>query len=166
MIDPFGFSFEHYDGMGAFRSTENGRPIDSAVVVNQRTGSRRAQAGPPPEPIPSGDFGTDPRPAHPAEDGGLVAGGLEPSEGSKDIDGLYGDSNQLAAALASSEAARACFARYVFRAGAATGKPAGRLAEAEFLDLWRASPGAAQGNIVETLIAFVKRPAFVRRRPE
>ena len=41
MIDPFGFSFEHYDGMGAFRSTENGRPVDSAVVVNQRTTSNR-----------------------------------------------------------------------------------------------------------------------------
>ncbi len=115
MIDPFGFSFEHYDGMGAFRSTENGRPVDSAVVVSQRT---------------------------------------------------YADSNHLAAALAGSEAARACFARFVFRAGAATGKPAGRLAEAEFLDLWRTTPAAAQGNIVETLIAFVKRPTFVRRRPE
>jgi hypothetical protein len=120
MIDPFGFSFEHYDGMGAFRSTENGRPVDSAVVVSQHAG----------------------------------------------FDAAYADSNQLAAALASSEAARACFARYVFRAGAATGKPAGRLAEAEFLSQWRANPGAAQGNIVETLIAFVKRPTFVRRRPE
>jgi hypothetical protein len=126
MIDPFGFSFEHYDGMGAFRSTENGRPVDSAVVVSRRAGF----------------------------------------EGSKDIDGPYADSDHLAAALASSEAVRACFARYVFRAGAATGKPAGRLAEAEFLNLWRTTPGAAQGNIVETLIAFVKRPTFVRRRPE
>jgi len=144
-IDPFGFSFEHYDGMGAFRSTENGRPVDSAVVVSQRAGSRGAEAGPPPEPI---------------------AGGLEPSEGSNDIDGPYADSNHLATALAGSEAARACFARFVFRAGAATGKPAGRLAEAEFLRQWRDTPAAAQGNIIETLIAFVKGPTFARRRPE
>jgi hypothetical protein len=120
MIDPFGFSFEHYDGMGAFRSAENGRPVDSAVVVSQRS----------------------------------------------ELDGPHADSNHLAAALAGSEAARACFARFMFRAGAATGKPAGRLAEAEFLSLWRAAPAAAAGNIVETLIAFVKRPTFAQRRPE
>jgi hypothetical protein len=120
MIDPFGFSFEHYDGMGALRSTENGRPVDSAVFVSQRS----------------------------------------------EFDGAYSDANDLAAALARSETVRACFARYVFRAGATTGKPAGRLAEAEFLSLWRATPAAAQGNIVETLIAFVKRPSFARRRPE
>jgi hypothetical protein len=33
MIDPFGFSFEHYDGMGAYRDTDNGQPVDSWVVV-------------------------------------------------------------------------------------------------------------------------------------
>jgi len=120
LIDPFGFSFEHFDGMGASRARENGRPVDSAVVVTQRTG----------------------------------------------IDGPYADSNQLAAALAQSESVRACFARFMFRAGAATGKPAGVLAEKEFLDLWRATPAAARGNIVETLIAFVKRPTFAQRRVE
>jgi hypothetical protein len=118
MIDPLGFSFERFDGMGALRSRENGRPVDSAVVFDQRT----------------------------------------------EIDGAYADSNQLAAALAGSEAARACFARFMFRAGAATGKPAGRVAEAEFLNEWHANPAAAQGNIVETLIAFVKRPTFALRR--
>lgn len=118
MIDPFGFSFEHFDGMGGFRSRENGRPVDSSVVVKQRTA----------------------------------------------FDGPYADSNQLAAALAASESVRACFARFLFRAGAATGKPAGVLAEAEFLESWRASPAAAQGNIVDTLIAFVRRPTFTQRR--
>lgn len=120
IIDPLGFSFEHLDGMGGFRSRENGRPVDSAVVVSERTA----------------------------------------------FDGPYADSNQLAAALARSESVRACFARFTFRAGAATGKPAGRLAEEEFLSFWRATPAAAEGNIVETLIAFVKRPTFARRRPE
>ncbi|MCA9651779.1 MAG: DUF1592 domain-containing protein [Myxococcales bacterium] len=28
LIDPLGFTFEHYDGIGAFRETENGLPID------------------------------------------------------------------------------------------------------------------------------------------
>jgi hypothetical protein len=118
LIDPLGFSFERFDGMGAARSRENGRPVDSAVVVDQRT----------------------------------------------EIDGRYADSNQLAAALAGSEAARACFARFMFRAGTATGKPAGRVAEAEFLNEWHANPAAAEGNILETLIAFVKRPSFALRR--
>jgi hypothetical protein len=80
------------------------------------------------------------------------------------FDGPYADSNQLAAALAGSEAVRACFARFMFRAGAATGKPAGVLAETEFLKVWRATAAAARGDIVETLIAFVKRPSFTQRR--
>ena len=118
IIDPFGFSFEHFDGMGAFRNRENGLPVDSTVVVKQRA----------------------------------------------EYDGSYADSNQLASALAGSEAVRACFARFMFRAGAATGRPAGVGAETEFLNLWRATPAAAQGNIIETLIAFVKRPTFALRR--
>ena len=117
LIDPFGFSFEHFDGMGGYRGRENGRPVDSAVVVEQRT----------------------------------------------EFDGPYADSNELASALARSESVRACFARFLFRAGAATGRPASVLAEKEFLDSWRASPAAAEGNIVETLIAFVKRPGFTQR---
>jgi hypothetical protein len=28
-INPVGFSFEHFDGMGIYRETENGKPIDS-----------------------------------------------------------------------------------------------------------------------------------------
>lgn len=34
LIDPLGFSFEQFDGMGAARSTENGKPIDSAAAVS------------------------------------------------------------------------------------------------------------------------------------
>lgn len=33
IIDPFGFSFEHYDGMGAYRDTDNDKPVDSSVIV-------------------------------------------------------------------------------------------------------------------------------------
>jgi hypothetical protein len=36
-IDPVGFTFEHYDGLGRWRDTENGHPIDSSggVLVSQ-----------------------------------------------------------------------------------------------------------------------------------
>lgn len=36
LIDPLGFSFEQFDGMGAARSEENGKPVDSSgeVVIN------------------------------------------------------------------------------------------------------------------------------------
>jgi len=44
---------------------------------------RRAKAGPPPQPIPFGDFGTDNPPYPPRRNGGLVAGGSEPSDGSE-----------------------------------------------------------------------------------
>jgi hypothetical protein len=120
MIDPFGFSFEHFDGMGGFRTLENGRPVDSAVVVKQRA----------------------------------------------EFDGAYADSNRLASALAESESVRDCFARFIFRAGAATVDPSRGLAETDFVDSWRATPAAAQGNILETLIAFVTRPTFTQRRPQ
>ena len=32
-IDPYGFSFEHFDGMGAYRDQDNGQRVDSSVVV-------------------------------------------------------------------------------------------------------------------------------------
>ena len=32
LIDPLGFTLEHYDGIGAFRDTENGLPIDPSGV--------------------------------------------------------------------------------------------------------------------------------------
>jgi hypothetical protein len=34
VLDPLGFSFEQFDGMGVFRSTENSKPINSAVQVS------------------------------------------------------------------------------------------------------------------------------------
>lgn len=120
VIDPFGFAFEHFDGMGAYRSQENGKPIDSAVVVT--TGS--------------------------------------------DFDGTYSDSNELARALAESPAVRACFARFVFRAASASGDAALRPSEDAFVAAWQAIPEAAQGNIVETLLAYVKSPSFAARRAQ
>lgn len=114
IIDPFGFSFEHFDGMGAYRATENGQNVDSSVVVSVQA----------------------------------------------DYDGSYADSNALAAVLAASPTVRECMARNMFRAAAATGDSAATPGEPEFVDFWKAIPAAAQGNIVETLIAYVKSPNF------
>lgn len=36
-IDPLGFAFEQFDGMGAFRDTEGSHPIDSSAVVAMGT---------------------------------------------------------------------------------------------------------------------------------
>jgi hypothetical protein len=120
IIDPFGFSFEHFDGMGAYRATENGQDVDSSVVV---------------------------------------------SDGA-DYDGPYADSNALATALAASPTVRECMARFLFRAAAASGDSAATPGEPEFIDFWHSLPAAAQGNLVETLIAYVKSPNFgVRYSP-
>lgn len=39
LIDPIGFGFESYDGLGRYRSEENGRPIDSSGVVEGSLGA-------------------------------------------------------------------------------------------------------------------------------
>jgi hypothetical protein len=35
LIDPIGFSFESFDGMGAYRTTENGKPVDTTGVLTE-----------------------------------------------------------------------------------------------------------------------------------
>jgi hypothetical protein len=117
IIDPFGFSFEHYDGMGARRELDHGKAVDSVVDVSVDKG----------------------------------------------FDGHYADSNQLAAALAASARARECFARFMFRAAAGAGDGAATPGEAEFMSAWRATPAAARGNMVETLISYAKGPGFALR---
>jgi hypothetical protein len=120
LIDPLGFAFEHFDGMGRYRDEENGAPVDSSVEVAVKA----------------------------------------------EFDGPYADSNELAVALSESAAVRECFARYMFRAAVASGDSAATPGESEFIDAWRAIPAAAQGNIVETLIAYLKTPDFgVRGAP-
>jgi hypothetical protein len=51
----------------------------------------------------------------------------------------------------------------MFRAAAATGDSFATPGEKEFVALWRSNPVAQQGNLVETLIEYVKRPAFATR---
>ena len=81
----------------------------------------------------------------------------------RDFDGHYADGNELAAALAGSAHVRECFARFMFRAAAGTGDGAATPGEDEFINAWRAAPAGARGNIVETLIGYVKGPGFALR---
>ena len=37
LFDPLGFPFENYDGIGAFRSTDNGQPVDASGEINGGT---------------------------------------------------------------------------------------------------------------------------------
>jgi hypothetical protein len=34
LMDPFGFAFENYDGIGPYRTTDNGAPVNSVVTVS------------------------------------------------------------------------------------------------------------------------------------
>lgn len=83
-----------------------------------------------------------------------------------DFDGTYPDSNALAAALANSQSVRSCFARHLFRASAGRSGAAHAESEESFLRAWESIPEAQQGNIVETLIAYVKSSLFSHRRAQ
>src|SRR5690606_7888459 len=104
MIDPLGFSFEQFDGMGVYREKEGDSPVDSSTEIKL---------------------------------------GL-------DFDGSYANSNELAAALAQSEAVRECFGRQIFRSAAGEGQDA-RDYEKSFDVLWSALPPDAQGVLLENL---------------
>jgi hypothetical protein len=34
LFDPFGFAFEHYDGIGRYRTTDGGKPVDASGTVS------------------------------------------------------------------------------------------------------------------------------------
>ena len=36
-IDPLGFAFEHYDGVGVYRSTDAGQPVDASGVLTTQS---------------------------------------------------------------------------------------------------------------------------------
>jgi hypothetical protein len=118
IIDSFGFAFEAFDGMGQFRSTEVGKPVDSTTQIA---------------------LGTD-------------------------FDGAYADSNALAVAMSQSARVRDCFARHMFRGSAGRSDESVEATEAAFMKFWQALPADKQGNIVQTLMTFVKSPLFSQRR--
>jgi hypothetical protein len=83
-----------------------------------------------------------------------------------DFDGDYPDSSALAVKMATSPNVRACFARHVFRASAATSTTSSRPAEEAFVSTWNALPQTQQSNILEVLVAWVGSETFVQRRAE
>jgi hypothetical protein len=127
-IDNFGFAFEQYDGMGAYRA-------EGREIVRTAAGTVLL----------------------PVDTATVVAGT------GTDLDGEYEDSNALARALSGSAAVRACVARQMFRAAAGRGDASARSAEENFLTRWRQLPVEQQGNLIETLVAFVRSDVFVER---
>ena len=67
-------------------------------------------------------------------------------------------------ALAASADVRTCVARQLFRASAGRSDGSIGASEDAFVDVWRAQPTALQGNLVETIVAYVRSPGFTRRR--
>lgn len=118
IIDPFGFAFEEYDGMGAFRSMEGNNAVDSKVTIASNT----------------------------------------------DFDGDYADGNALALAMSKSPQVAACFARHVFRGSAARSDSTVEASEEAFINHWKSLPADQRGNILQTLLTFVKSPLFTHRR--
>jgi hypothetical protein len=89
-----------------------------------------------------------------------------------DFDGSYQDSNQLALALSKSNTVRECFARNIFRASAGTSDTDVQMSEDDFVEFWntqsnRATKGqsfAADGDIIDTIRAYITSPTFTIRR--
>lgn len=80
-----------------------------------------------------------------------------------DFDGSYADSTELSAALAQSDAVRACLARQIFRSTAARSDASVKDAEDAFVETWKQLPADEQGRLADVLVAFVKSPIFVQR---
>jgi len=83
-----------------------------------------------------------------------------------DFDGSYPDSSALVVKLATSPKVRACFARHLFRASAATSDRATQPTEESFITAWNALPPEKQRNIVDVLATWLSSDAFVQRRAE
>lgn len=80
-----------------------------------------------------------------------------------DFDGSYADSDALAVALGSSTQVRTCMARQVFRASAGRSDSLAIDPEQAFIDQWSQLPADKQGNIIETIVAYVRSAAFTMR---
>jgi hypothetical protein len=83
-----------------------------------------------------------------------------------DFDGTYANSDALTAAMSTSAQVRACLARQIFRSSAGRSDNSVKGSENAFVEFWNQLPAAQQGSILETLVAYVKNPTFVVRRPE
>jgi hypothetical protein len=61
---------------------------------------------------------------------------------------------------------KTCFARQMFRSSAARSDESVAEAENAFVELWRQLPPAQQEHLPSVLVAFVKSPSFIERRPQ
>ena len=96
----------------------------------------------------------------------------------QDFDGDYADSNALATALSNSESVRECFARNAFRAASGRSDDDAAASEDAFVAYWKTLPAPApdathpspasalQGNILETMRAYITSPTFTQRRAQ
>lgn len=100
--------------------------------------------------------------ARDSENGLPIDSSVTVSAGS-DFDGSYADSTELSAALAQSDAVKACLARQIFRSSAARSDASVKPAEDAFVETWKQLPAEAQGRLADVLVAFVKSPIFVQR---
>ncbi|MBC8133557.1 MAG: DUF1588 domain-containing protein, partial [Deltaproteobacteria bacterium] len=83
-----------------------------------------------------------------------------------DFNGTYADSKALALAMAKSAQVRACLARQVFRSSTGRSDNSVVASETAFVDFWKQLPVDKQGSVLETLVAYVKNPTFIQRRPQ
>lgn len=83
-----------------------------------------------------------------------------------DFDGVYADSAELLAALASSTRVKACLARQIFRSSAGRSDDSTHVVEDAFVDVWQQLPTDRRDRLADVLVAFVASPLFVERRPQ
>lgn len=88
-----------------------------------------------------------------------------------DFDGAYADSNALVKAMSTSPQVRECFARHMFRALATSSADAIKPSEDDFVTYWKSGLPQTAGTvedvgIIDTLVAYIKSPAFIYRRAQ
>jgi len=83
-----------------------------------------------------------------------------------DVDGPYPDSNALALALSKSPSVRECFARNIFRASFGRSDSEVEMSEDDFVTYWKTQSGAASGDIIDTIRAYIQNPTFTIRRAQ
>ena len=99
------------------------------------------------------------------EEGREAFRAMEQAEASPEVARLSDESETaLSMALGSSAQVRACFARQLFRASAGRSDNTAHGAEEAFVTFWNQLPSDQQGNVIESLVAYVKNPTFAQRR--
>jgi len=95
-----------------------------------------------------------------------IDSGADISTSFADLNGHFKDSNQLAQSLAESATVRECFARNIFRASSGRSDSAVQMSEDDFVKFWNTQASAANGNIIDTILAFIASPTFTIRRTQ